>query len=262
VQDLVRDQHVVVLHVVVLERAPPTPHAGCDGPDLGLEHLFLAGRKSYFLESFPRSPWPFCPQRAKFLQGRPSESQYRAAQGRNKPGEPTIRHDYAPPFRDETGVTKVSHRAPLHRQGRDADAERSRRYRKLAKKRRRAANFEWYTPPDIIALAVETMGGIDCDPASCVEANQVVGAKVFYTLDDDGLKQQWAAFSLTRHIIAASTRRSAPPLYELSSGSRIFAICTRAFCRRSSMNCSSSWNLAAPSRTSSHLDTSIATTLR
>jgi phage N-6-adenine-methyltransferase len=71
------------------------------------------------------------------------------------------------------------------------DAERSRRYRKLAKKRRRAANFEWYTPPDIIALAVETMGGIDCDPASCVEANQVVGAKVFYTLDDDGLKQEW-----------------------------------------------------------------------
>jgi hypothetical protein len=66
-------------------------------------------------------------------------------------------------------------------------AERACRYRKLAKKRRRAANFEWYTPPDIIALAVETMGGIDCDPASCVEANQVVGAKVFYTLDDDGL---------------------------------------------------------------------------
>jgi phage N-6-adenine-methyltransferase len=70
-------------------------------------------------------------------------------------------------------------------------AERACRYRKLAKKRRRAANFEWYTPPDIIALAVETMGGIDCDPASCVEANQVVGAKVFYTLDDDGLRQQW-----------------------------------------------------------------------
>jgi hypothetical protein len=35
------------------------------------------------------------------------------------------------------------------------DAERSRRYRKLAKKRRRAANCEWFTPPGIVALAVE-----------------------------------------------------------------------------------------------------------
>jgi hypothetical protein len=92
-------------------------------------------------------------------------------------------------------VTKPASRNPIGRPclGRLAmtAAERACRYRKLAKKRRRAANFEWFTPPDIIALAVETMGGIDCDPASCVEANQVVGAKVFYTLDDDGLKQQW-----------------------------------------------------------------------
>jgi hypothetical protein len=71
------------------------------------------------------------------------------------------------------------------------DAERARRYRKLAKKRRRARNFEWYTPRSLIELAVEVMGGIDCDPASCTLANEVVGAKVFYDLHADGLKREW-----------------------------------------------------------------------
>ena len=70
-------------------------------------------------------------------------------------------------------------------------AERQLRYRKLAKKRRRARNFEWFTPPGIIALAVEAMGAIDLDPASCALANETVGAKVFHSLDDDGLKQDW-----------------------------------------------------------------------
>jgi hypothetical protein len=70
-------------------------------------------------------------------------------------------------------------------------AERQLRYRKLAKKRRRARNFEWFTPPGIIALAVEVMGAIDLDPASCALANETVGAKVFHSLDDDGLKQDW-----------------------------------------------------------------------
>ena len=62
------------------------------------------------------------------------------------------------------------------------DAERSRRYRKLAKKRRRARNFEWYTPRSLIELAVEVMGGIDWCRASCTLANQVVGAKVFFMI--------------------------------------------------------------------------------
>src|ERR1700730_14583911 len=71
------------------------------------------------------------------------------------------------------------------------DAERARRYRKLSKKRRRAANCEWYTPRWLIDLAVEVMGGIDCDPASCALANETVGARVFHDLRDDGLKQEW-----------------------------------------------------------------------
>jgi ParB-like chromosome segregation protein Spo0J len=52
-------------------------------------------------------------------------------------------------------------------------------------------DFEWYTPVEYIELAVEVMGAIDCDPASCADANKVVGAKVFYSQDDDGLKQEW-----------------------------------------------------------------------
>jgi ParB family chromosome partitioning protein len=52
-------------------------------------------------------------------------------------------------------------------------------------------NCEWYTPPDIVALAVEVMGEIDLDPASCAAANETVGAKVFHALADDGLLQEW-----------------------------------------------------------------------
>jgi len=52
--------------------------------------------------------------------------------------------------------------------------------------------FEWYTPKKIIKLVKELMMEIDVDPASSKTANRIVGAKKFYTEEDDGLKQKWA----------------------------------------------------------------------
>jgi len=55
-----------------------------------------------------------------------------------------------------------------------------------------SGNNEWYTPEQYILAAKEVMGEIDLDPASSEFANQVVGAKQIYTVDDDGLAKEWA----------------------------------------------------------------------
>ena len=50
---------------------------------------------------------------------------------------------------------------------------------------------EWYTPERFIEAARLTMGSIELDPASSERANKTVKAGVIYTIDDDGLKQDW-----------------------------------------------------------------------
>lgn len=55
-------------------------------------------------------------------------------------------------------------------------------------------NEEWYTPAEYIAMAKAVMGAIELDPASCREANAVVGAKHIYTQAHDGLEQPWGGW--------------------------------------------------------------------
>lgn len=54
-----------------------------------------------------------------------------------------------------------------------------------------SGNNEWYTPAELIESARKVMGEIELDPASSEMANQVVKAKTIYTIDDDGLSQEW-----------------------------------------------------------------------
>ena len=50
---------------------------------------------------------------------------------------------------------------------------------------------DWYTPSSIIEPARRILWSIDLDPASCALANEVVKAKKYFTIDDDGLSQDW-----------------------------------------------------------------------
>jgi len=66
---------------------------------------------------------------------------------------------------------------------------------KLAKKAHvshNSGNNEWYTPKEYIAAARAVMGSIDCDPASSEIANKTVGAKKYFTEQQDGTKQKWS----------------------------------------------------------------------
>lgn len=57
-------------------------------------------------------------------------------------------------------------------------------------------SYEWFTPSDIIEAARKVLGCFELDPASCPDANRIVKADKFYTLEDDGLAQTWSARSV------------------------------------------------------------------
>ena len=59
------------------------------------------------------------------------------------------------------------------------------------KVRNYAGNSEWYTPSEYIEAARATMGGIDCDPASCAKAQKTVKADTYFNAKTNGLKQSW-----------------------------------------------------------------------
>lgn len=54
-----------------------------------------------------------------------------------------------------------------------------------------SGEVEYYTPHAIAAAARRTMGVIDLDPTSTADANKVVQARKFFTLEDDAMKQGW-----------------------------------------------------------------------
>lgn len=52
---------------------------------------------------------------------------------------------------------------------------------------------EWFTPPQYIDAAKKVFGGeIDLDPATHEKAQKRINAKEYYTLEKNGLKQQWS----------------------------------------------------------------------
>jgi phage N-6-adenine-methyltransferase len=53
------------------------------------------------------------------------------------------------------------------------------------------ASDEWYTPPWVLQLARDILGGIDLDPASSEQANRAVQAHCYYTAADDGYMRPW-----------------------------------------------------------------------
>ncbi len=50
---------------------------------------------------------------------------------------------------------------------------------------------EWVSPCDVVESARAVMGGIDLDPASSVEANRLIRADRWFSIDADGLAQPW-----------------------------------------------------------------------
>lgn len=50
---------------------------------------------------------------------------------------------------------------------------------------------EWYTPDNYINAAKKVMGSIDTDPATTESANNRIGAKTFYTIENTGLGKIW-----------------------------------------------------------------------
>jgi ParB family chromosome partitioning protein len=50
---------------------------------------------------------------------------------------------------------------------------------------------EWFTPPEHVEAAREVLGTIDLDPATHPKAQEYIKATQYFTVDEDGLKQQW-----------------------------------------------------------------------
>lgn len=63
---------------------------------------------------------------------------------------------------------------------------------------------EWYTPQNVINLSKKVLGDIDLDPASCVQANTIIGANKFWTKEDNALSKDWTDFHVTQTVFLNS----------------------------------------------------------
>ena len=73
-----------------------------------------------------------------------------------------------------------------------------------------SGEVEWYTPSDVVEDVREVMGVIDLDPASNDTAQQVVRASIYYTVETNGLAQEWqeGCFATRPTRTASSTSSS------------------------------------------------------
>lgn len=53
-------------------------------------------------------------------------------------------------------------------------------------------NNEWFTPAIWMDRVRAVLGSIDLDPASCAQANTTVQATRYFSLNDNGLQQDWS----------------------------------------------------------------------
>ena len=51
---------------------------------------------------------------------------------------------------------------------------------------------QWLTPPYLIESARLVLGEIDCDPATCLQAQKTINAATYYTKQDNGLVHPWS----------------------------------------------------------------------
>jgi hypothetical protein len=79
---------------------------------------------------------------------------------------------------------------------------------------------EYGSPPEIIEAARQVMGSIDLDPATSRAWNEVVRAKSIYTVEDDGLAQEWRGRIWMNHPFGKSERACRHPCKKSTCGKR------------------------------------------
>lgn len=90
-----------------------------------------------------------------------------------------------------------------------------------------SGNDEYYTSLEIVDAARRVMGRIDLDPASSKTANARIKAAKFFTLKDDGLRQDWKGKVWLNHPFGRYTN---PPWIVKLASEYAKGNCTEAIC--------------------------------